>query len=396
MSPHGPLRLLPAKPRPLGTGLALWAGVMESSRSLSPLESGGWPFGTERSSSHPTPNSSGDPLKDLFEQKLKQAGPVGRRNSSAKRTREVDIRNSDPSKRAAERGKSASKKDVHTHKNAHDRESISEPGMPRQISGQEESGQDSELHSEIPINAAPGAPESPADGGLQNGLSSGAFAGLAGQAGGAEEGVPLTGGAGGQNSALPSTQAQAIASSRTAVKAVGPQQASPAAAAVASVQTKPSGQAASKAVGQAAEAQKAPAPEIDMERTASIFRQLRMQLTPATRHATINLVPADLGRIVIHLTVKGGKVSGDIRADKEDTLKILQAHAPELRAALEQSGFEATDFNLSRHGDPSSERSGETTSPLSETFNRKRSGVPEVAPEKALSILQEDRVDTLA
>ena len=133
-----------------------------------------------------------------------------------------------------------------------------------------------------------------------------------------------------------------------------------------------------------------------MERTASIFRQLRMQLTPSTRHATINLVPADLGRIVIHLTVKSGKVSGDIRADKEDTLKILQAHAPELRAALEQNGFEATDFNLSRHGDPSSDRSGGTTSPLSETFSRERSGVHEVAPEEVLSILQEDRVDTLA
>ena len=179
------------------------------------------------------------------------------------------------------------------------------------------------------------------------------------------------------------------------MRAIAPQ-AVPADAAAASTPNKISGEAAKKAASRAAEAQKAPAPEIDMERTASIFRQLRMQLTPATRHATINLVPADLGRIVIHLTVKSGKVTGEISADKEDTLKILKAHAPELRAALEQSGFEATDFNLSRHGDPSSDRSGGTTSPLSETLNRKRSGVPEVAPEEALSILQEDRVDTLA
>jgi flagellar hook-length control protein FliK len=127
----------------------------------------------------------------------------------------------------------------------------------------------------------------------------------------------------------------------------------------------------------------------------AVFRQLRMQLTPATRHAVLHLVPAELGRIRIHLSVRGGRVSGEIRADREETLAILEAHAPELRAALEQSGFDSADLQLARHGDPSPGRSGEPSS----TSGRARSEpVPaaETLPDPVRSILRADRVDTIA
>jgi len=241
----------------------------------------------------------------------------------------------------------------------------------------------------------PPTPESAASGGALIGLPEQPVSDLSAPASGVPNAATPKVLPGASPAGTSSTQATAAAASRTAVQAAPPQ-AGTTEAAASGAATKPIAAASSKLSGQAAEAQKAPALEVDMERTASIFRQLRMQLTPATRHATINLVPADLGRIVIHLTVKGGKVTGDIRADKEDTLRILEAHAPELRAALEQNGFESTDFNLSRHGDPSSGRSGEATSPLSATIGREQSGVPEGAPEEVRRIVRSDRVDTLA
>ncbi len=367
---------------------------MESSRSLSPLESGGWPFGTERSSSHPTFNFKGDPLKELFEQKLEQADPVGHRNSSGPRQRKVDIHNSDPSERAAKRSESGLNKEAVVHKNAHDRESISEPGSPRQSLKGAGSDLETENHTEAPLLPASQAPETTTSGGPLIQLGSSSVEGSEALSGTA--GFPIVPAAtpGGGNALPQATATQAAAGAKAVTGVV---QAPPAGSAEASSSVPKAPVAGtSKAAQSTGEAAKPPTPEVDMERTAEIFRQMRMQLTPSTRHATINLVPADLGRIVIHLTVRGGRVTGDIRADKEDTLKILEAHAPELRAALEQNGFESTDLNLSRHGDPSSGRSGEETFPLSETISRKRSGVPEVAPAKALSILREDRVDTLA
>lgn len=96
-----------------------------------------------------------------------------------------------------------------------------------------------------------------------------------------------------------------------------------------------------------AEAQAEPAPSPErVERAAEVMRQFRMQLNPGMRAATIELAPADLGRIRVEMKLDEGKVRAVVRAEKPEALAALEAHLPELRAALEQQGLVADDLDL--------------------------------------------------
>lgn len=88
-----------------------------------------------------------------------------------------------------------------------------------------------------------------------------------------------------------------------------------------------------------------PAPPAN-ERAAEVMRQFRMQLHPGLRSATIELAPADLGRIRIEMKLEGGKLRAIVRAEKPESLAALEEHLPELRAALEQQGLVADDLDL--------------------------------------------------
>ncbi len=81
----------------------------------------------------------------------------------------------------------------------------------------------------------------------------------------------------------------------------------------------------------------APAPAAEAH-APEILRQLRLTLSSSMREATLQLEPEHLGRISIKLAVEHGKVSAEVRAERADTLAVLQHHGPELHAMLESRG----------------------------------------------------------
>ena len=116
-----------------------------------------------------------------------------------------------------------------------------------------------------------------------------------------------------------------------------------------------------------AEASEAPRPEQAQrwseseaaERASAVLRQLRVNMNPALRSATVQLAPADLGRLSIKLRVQDGRVHAEVRAESAETLSILERHIPELQASLASSGLEAESFDLSLGmGDEGSGASG--------------------------------------
>jgi flagellar hook-length control protein FliK len=84
----------------------------------------------------------------------------------------------------------------------------------------------------------------------------------------------------------------------------------------------------------------------DLERAEKILEQVRLRIRPAMRQASIDLKPADLGRISVRLQVNDGTVNAVLRAEHAETLAVLEHHLPELRAMLAQSGFESADIDL--------------------------------------------------
>ena len=97
---------------------------------------------------------------------------------------------------------------------------------------------------------------------------------------------------------------------------------------------------------EAANAQRAEARPADVELAGSILRQFRLQFQPKLDSAVMQLHPAELGRIAIKLEVKEGKLRAVMRAERAETLNVLERHLPELRATLEGAGIEAQSFDL--------------------------------------------------
>ena len=91
-----------------------------------------------------------------------------------------------------------------------------------------------------------------------------------------------------------------------------------------------------------------PMPEspADSGRAGEILRQLRVQLSPELRTATIQLSPPELGRISIRMRIEKGELHALVRAERRETLDALQRHVPELKATLEQAGIRARELDL--------------------------------------------------
>ncbi len=98
----------------------------------------------------------------------------------------------------------------------------------------------------------------------------------------------------------------------------------------------------------------AAAPEPD--RAAEILRQIRLQLRPELRQASIQLQPPELGRLVIRLEVRKSRLRAEMVAEREETLSALERHAPELRAALAAAGFGEAELSLRSAGEPETSR----------------------------------------
>lgn len=102
----------------------------------------------------------------------------------------------------------------------------------------------------------------------------------------------------------------------------------------------------------ASAAPRPPAAPMDLARAERVLEQVRVHLAPAARSATLQLQPAELGRISIRLGVEDGAVTAVVRAEQPETLAILERHVPELRAILAQGGIEVAEleFGLAERG----------------------------------------------
>ncbi|MDB4453953.1 DUF4976 domain-containing protein, partial [bacterium] len=87
-------------------------------------------------------------------------------------------------------------------------------------------------------------------------------------------------------------------------------------------------------------------PASSMQRAEAILEQLKVRIQGGDREATINLNPVDLGRLRLHVKVDQGAVHASIAAESAETLAVLEAHAPELRAWLSRDGAESVELNL--------------------------------------------------
>jgi len=91
----------------------------------------------------------------------------------------------------------------------------------------------------------------------------------------------------------------------------------------------------------------AAAPTPEREQASDILKQVRLQLSPETRSATVNLKPAELGRVSIRIVVDGDQVQAVVRAETPEALAALEQYMPELQAALGDRGFQDADLELS-------------------------------------------------
>lgn len=87
-------------------------------------------------------------------------------------------------------------------------------------------------------------------------------------------------------------------------------------------------------------------PPVSSERAADMLRQIRLQLSPELRQATIQLEPRELGRISIKVTLRGGAAHAELRVEKRSALEALQKQIPELEAALERAGLGGGELSL--------------------------------------------------
>jgi hypothetical protein len=110
--------------------------------------------------------------------------------------------------------------------------------------------------------------------------------------------------------------------------------------------------AAGSKVAAAAEPLPHTTPTEDLELAEQVMRQLRARFQLGQREALIELRPSELGRIGVHLRFEDGALTATIRAERPETLAVLEAHAPELRAWLAQDGKEVReiDLGLAQHG----------------------------------------------
>ena len=85
----------------------------------------------------------------------------------------------------------------------------------------------------------------------------------------------------------------------------------------------------------------------DAARSASIFQQVRVQLGPELRQATLELRPESLGRIEVRVALEGGRMRAQLRVERAETLAALERYVPELKAALGAQEIETESFELS-------------------------------------------------
>lgn len=83
-----------------------------------------------------------------------------------------------------------------------------------------------------------------------------------------------------------------------------------------------------------------------LEQAREILDQVKVKISAGMQRATIELAPANLGRIGIKLEMRDNALVAVIRADKPEALAALEENLPELKAMLEESGITPGEFDL--------------------------------------------------
>jgi hypothetical protein len=78
-----------------------------------------------------------------------------------------------------------------------------------------------------------------------------------------------------------------------------------------------------------------------LERAAEILRQIRLHESGDVRRLTLDLEPAELGRLSVQLALRAGKVTAIVRAESAATLEALAQREDELRAVFAERGLTA-------------------------------------------------------
>lgn len=85
-----------------------------------------------------------------------------------------------------------------------------------------------------------------------------------------------------------------------------------------------------------------------MERAEAILDQLKVQIRAGDKEARLQLRPQELGLLDLKVKVDGGVVTANLAAESAETLAVLEAHAPELRAWLTKEGVERVELTFER------------------------------------------------
>lgn len=85
-----------------------------------------------------------------------------------------------------------------------------------------------------------------------------------------------------------------------------------------------------------------------MERAEAILEQLKVQIKAGEKEARLQLRPQELGLLDMRIKVDGGVVTAALAAESAETLAVLEAHAPELRAWLSRDGAERVELSFER------------------------------------------------
>lgn len=78
-----------------------------------------------------------------------------------------------------------------------------------------------------------------------------------------------------------------------------------------------------------------------LERAAEILRQIELHASADVKRLTLELEPAELGRLSIQLALRARRVTAIVRAENAGTLEALREREGELRDVLARRGIEA-------------------------------------------------------
>jgi hypothetical protein len=81
-------------------------------------------------------------------------------------------------------------------------------------------------------------------------------------------------------------------------------------------------------------------------RAEEIVRQIELHMAPGVKRLTLELAPAELGRISIQLALRAGKIAAIVRGERPEALALLESRAEELGRLFAERGIAADEVRF--------------------------------------------------